>query len=137
MRTQAKKEEEPARGSSSQLNQLAFDFQKLNLSANWKLRCRSVPPAAVELITPRLLLCFSWPDNGSNDPTNESGLLRFTWLKKFTDSIRNSSSLVSVKWNFLKSDASVRQYPGPRRSLIFSLPNVPLPGLDTADVLKL
>ena len=44
-----------------------------------------------------------------NEPIEAFGLARLTVLKKLTDSMRNSSSLVSLSRNFLKSDASVRQ----------------------------
>src|SRR5262249_60751065 len=56
------------------------------------------------------------------------GLSRLTWLKKLTDSMRNSPSTRSVNLNFLKSEASVRQYPGPRSALRFWLPKVPTAG---------
>ena len=61
--------------------------QKLNFRANWKLRCGSALKNAVELIRPALVLLLP------GTPTSESGLPRFTWLKRLTASMRISSRL--------------------------------------------
>ena len=84
-------------------------FQNLNFAANCQFRCGSEFPYAVCVIRPTFV--FKLPGT----PISESGFPRFTWLNRLTTSTRSSMSRSEPSGMCLKSDASTRQYPGPRR----------------------
>ena len=61
-----------------------------------------------------------------------SGWPRFTWLKRFTTSMRNSRLRLPPALKRLKSDASTFQKPGPVAAFLGRLPNVPAAGRSKA-----
>src|SRR2546422_4890553 len=98
----------------------------MNLTANWKLRIGSAPKYAVDVMRPAFGRAFP------GTPISESGLPRFTWLKRFTTSARTSIAWPFTRAKRLKSDASVLQYPGPVSAFRARLPNVPGAGRENA-----
>ncbi len=81
----------------------ATPTQNLIFAANWKFRCGSALPNAVDVIRPASVLLFP------GTPTSPFGFPRLTWLNRLTTSSRSSTLRPSPNGKCLKAEASTRQ----------------------------